>query len=151
MSVLDVLIVSVVCLFSALSISMLHGFSEELITALPAELAPTFELAMDIGFPLLEGASIFFFFFMYIMATLSALRTQSSIEFVGVQLLYGIMTLFMLPFLSNMYFTFMGSSPVIAGSGGAFDVFFGNLPLIGLIFFVVIMIALVWGGKRGME
>lgn len=151
MSVLDVLIVSVVCLFSALSISMLHGFSEELILALPAELAPTFELAMDIGFPLLEGASIFFFFFMYIMATISALRTQSSVEFVGVQLLYGVMTLFMLPFLSNMYFTFMGASPVIAGSGDVFDFFFGNLPLIGLIFFVVIMIALIWGGKRGME
>lgn len=151
MSVLDVLIVSVVCLFSALSISMLHGFSDQLVLALPAELAPTFALVVSIGFPLLEGVSIFFFFFMYIMATLSALRTQSSVEFVGVQLLYGIMTLFMLPFLSNMYFTFMGSSPIIAGSGTVFDMFFSNLPLIGLIFLVVIMIALVWGGKRGME
>lgn len=151
MSVLDILVVSLVCCVSALSISMMHGFSDQLVANLPVALAPTFELVVDIGFPLIEGLSMLFFFFMYIIATVSALRTASSVEFVGIQIFYGFLTIFLLPFISNMYFTFMDASPIVGASGTAFDAFFNNLPLIGAVFFVFIMVALVWGGKRGME
>lgn len=152
MSVLDNIVVAFFSAFTAIFISLMHGASLEIENNLPAFLqGGLFIQSVNIGFPLLESLCILVFFLMYVISTINAFRTQTTIELIGVQLLYGIFGAGLLPIISNIYFRVTGIDAMFSASGTVFTFFFENLPLYGLVFFVLAMIGFAWGGGNGKQ
>lgn len=150
MSVLDNILISFFAVFTAIFVSFMHGASLEIESNLPAFLqGGLFISAVNIGFPILETMSVFVFFLMYIISSIGALRTRTRVDFVGVQLLYGFMSVGLMPILSHIYTTITNMDPMFSVAAATFNPFFNNLPLISAVFFVFIIVALAWGGSRG--
>ena len=137
------------CVTTALIISMLHGLSITLGAALPVGMQSTFNNAISIGFGMIEGASIFIFFLYYIMAAFNAWRTRVAAEFVGVQILYGFLSLFLIPILQDLYFEVVGSHAMFSVGATFYTTFMNNIVIIALFFFGVIFVLLNLGKKDG--